>query len=374
MSGKASVTLQPSAQRHEIQCVVKVREPSLLGRRARLEIRRHVHVKDSRPVNSTQTLITKRFTLSQQETIVLLPARKLRGYSYRGESINIQLETRLRIDDGIFFDTTITEAQQMLANLKPAVSLDSSRMIDPKDRFSFFENLRAITPAAQLITLALLVVGAIVIGVNTVTGIHDQFSTAAEQWFYSHVDAEGESQSPFFNSLMGSGVLGMGIWLLIRNQLRKYMTFHLKKPLGQIRRGTRAVLGSLVEGQPRVDLVDVKVRVVACNMECGQYKRGSGTNERTVSFRRPVRAVLLCEQYVRRVPAHVSIAAYLDREFSFDPMFDTLYPPQMLTSSHGLDVHWEVQLIHEHFIDQELVGLAKRFEYQDFMEGRYEPG
>jgi hypothetical protein len=36
-------------------------------------------------------------------------------------------------------------------------------------------------------------------------------------------------------------------------------------------------------------------------------------------------------------------------------MYKVLYPMQMISSTHGLDIHWEVQLIHKEFIDQELI-------------------
>ena len=51
-----------------------------------------------------------------------------------------------------------------------------------------------------------------------------------------------------------------------------------------------------MRGLPRVDRHDITVRVVACTLEKGCYTRGSGSNERTVSFSEPVRAVVLYEK------------------------------------------------------------------------------
>jgi hypothetical protein len=110
------------------------------------------------------------------------------------------------------------------------------------------------------------------------------------------------------------------------------------------------------------------VRIVACNMEKGQYKRGSGTDERTVSFEEPIRAVMLYEKHIPFVPASMPIKTYLDDTISFDPMFSALYPPFMISDSHGMDVHWEVQLLHPRYVDHELVGKKQRFSYHDFLD------
>ena len=48
-------------------------------------------------------------------------------------------------------------------------------------------------------------------------------------------------------------------------------------------------------------------------------------------------------------------------------MFRALYPPQMVSDSHGLAVHWEIQLIHDDFVDQELVGSSDPFHFEDFL-------
>ena len=50
------------------------------------------------------------------------------------------------------------------------------------------------------------------------------------------------------------------------------------------------------------------------------------------------------------------IDSYFNQEFSFEPMFKSLYPRQMVSSEHGLDLAWEVQLIVDDFVDQELHG------------------
>ena len=60
------------------------------------------------------------------------------------------------------------------------------------------------------------------------------------------------------------------------------------------------------------------------------------------------------------------ITGKLDEEVSFKPMFEGLYPRQMVSSSHGLDLVWEVQLIVADLVDQELIGNPDAFVQKDF--------
>ena len=216
------------------------------------------------------------------------------------------------------------------------------------------------------ITLWLAAVGLVVIGFNTLLGVHDQFVPESQTYFYDHRGDDG-SESPLMKSLVGSGATGLSIWLAIRAQLRKYMRIALKKNEAP-RRGMRISAADLIEGESRVPLEQITVRVVACNRECGQYKRGSGTKERTVSFRKTTRAVKLYEKFLAHVPAHVPLQTYLDGEIDFEPMFASLYPPLMVTGSHGVEVAWEVQLLHPKFVDQELPGPNKDLAYEDFLD------
>ena len=126
--------------------------------------------------------------------------------------------------------------------------------------------------------------------------------------------------------------------------------------------------GELLSGVSRVELRDVIVRIVACNMELGQYKRGSGSKERTVSFSHPVRAVILYDRRIALIPAGARVQDHFDGECAFASMFKALYPPQRVGESHGLSVHWEVQLIHDRLIDQEIVCDSGCFVWEDFLK------
>ena len=144
------------------------------------------------------------------------------------------------------------------------------------------------------------------------------------------------------------------------------MAFHFRSRISKINRESTINIGKLVTGRSRVDLIDPVLRVVACNMEKGKYIRGHGSNRRTVSFSHPNRAVLLYSRKIPIIPKGAPIHNYFNEEFSFKPMFQALYPRQMISQSHGLDLVWEVQLIVGDLVDQELIGNRGVFIQKEF--------
>lgn len=350
-----------------VRCVIDVHSPELHGKRAVLAVFRVVAVNDSRPVNEKQVLFTTTIESLAPQNAIRIARSELKVFSYRGSMIDITIGSELTIDDGIIWDTKFRDDDELGPWVKPAVSGDAKGIVEPKDAFDFVANLRAIPPQNQLITIVLCAVAAIIIGVNTLVGVHDQFAPEPMTWVYDHRDSDGDSESPLFKSLAGSGALGVAVWAAIRRQLRKYMTFDLAVVPSRICAADSIEVSTLVRGVPRVDLHDVRLRVVACNIEKGQYKRGSGTKERTVSFKQPVRAVILYDQSIPLIPAGAPVEQYLDQTICFEPMFRALYPPQA-SSTHGLSLHWEVQLIHDEFIDQELIGPIECFPWEEFLD------
>jgi hypothetical protein len=365
-AGDATLAFEDSGA--SIRCTIQVRQSSLHGHAAELRVVRKVVVKDTRPVHASDTLYRASIARLAERNVVEIPRESLKAFSYEGKEISIRIEAQLKIDDGLVFDTTLGEQMQMALGLKPAISEDAKGIVDPADAFEFVTNLKAIPPANQAITLGLLVVGAIAILFNTWLGWHDQWSPETLTLFYDQRDSDGDSQSPFFNSLIASGAFGAGVWLAIKRQLRKYMTFEIVDVPPSINMEHSVAARRLLRGRSRVDLNDVVVRIVGCNMEMGQYKRGSGTKERTVSFRNPVRAVILYDRRIDRIAAGKAVEDHLDGEISFGPMFRALYPPQAIGTSHGLAVHWEVQLIHDQLVDQEIVCRNDCFVWADFLK------
>ena len=243
---------------------------------------------------------------------------------------------------------------------------NTNELIEPKDIFSFSKNLIAIPTHNKIATLGLLIVSLVVIVVNMLVGVHDQFSPEHATYFCSYVDSDGEGSSSLVKALGGCGAIGAAIWFAIRRQLRKYMTFKLKPITGSVNRQSEHAISELFYGVSRTDLEDVTLRIVACNMEKGKYVRGSGSNQRTVSFSTPVRGVLLYSKKVTLIPKNQPVENYFRDSISFEPMFMALYPPSEVSESHGLFIFWEIQLIHDDFVDQELEGNTAHFRREDF--------
>ena len=105
-------------------------------------------------------------------------------FQYDGEQIEIQCFGELVINDKLIRkDTSVQKDLPVEALKKPEVLSNTNELIEPKDIFSFSKNLMAIPTHNKIATLGLLVVGLVVIVVNMLIGVHDQFSPEARHLF-----------------------------------------------------------------------------------------------------------------------------------------------------------------------------------------------
>ena len=337
-----------------------------IGRSATAELRLKVRTTRSRGIDEHKTILSQSFKITGARFEMVIGDQLSALYSYDGAQIEIDILAHVEIDDGLIFDTKLhTEVERELLRSPPPAK-DAEKLIEPTDAYSFRANLRAIPPRNRMIVMLLSVIGSILIGINTLLGVHDEFSPSSNVVFYDHVGSDG-SESPMMKSLFGSGGLGLTLWLAIRAQLRRYMQIELKPGLKFPRRGQRLAARDLIRGKARVPLEKTKLRVVAVNDEKGQYQEGTGTKRRTVSFTKPFRGVLIYEQYLPYIPAHTEMADYLEGELDFEEMFEVLFPPLLTSSTHGIDMRWEVQLIHPLFVDQELACPCSGLVFADFL-------
>jgi hypothetical protein len=356
-----------------IEFEIKVKDQSLFGKKATFSIKREVTVKDSRPVHASIDLRKITFTLSASQKFRISAAvmKKAAGsFPYSGSKIKIQTFAEVKVTTAFFFNaTTRFSLSNHISNELPKrakVKNNAKQLIDPKDSFNFFKNLSSIPAENQIATILLLVIGGALIVLNLIIGYHDQMAPEHMTWLYSHYDSDGDKSSPIVKALTGCGTIAAFVWWAMRKQLQKYMAFHFRSRISKINRKSTVNIGKLVTGRSRVDLIDPVLRVVACNMEKGKYIRGHGSNRRTVSFSHPNRAVLLYSRKIPIIPKGAPIHNYFDEEFSFKPMFQALYPRQMVSESHGLDLVWEIQLIVDDFVDQELIGNRGVFVNEEF--------
>jgi hypothetical protein len=359
--------------------LVRLLDPGLAGIAATLEIVRQAHVTHSRPVHAEQVLLKTQFPLRDGEQRVPLEGCLAQAYAYTGPKLQLRVLARLTIDDGVFSDTTqdvVLPTQDPLAE-RAAAAPDHRSLHSPSDAFDFRANLRAIPVQARALVLALLVVGLPLIAGNLLVGTRDQFVPESRAWLYDQRASDGDSESPFIKALAGSGGIGLALWLAIRRQLKRYMRFEASLPPTGLRREGRIPASELVRGQARVPLEGASVRVVAYNREHGQYqeqrKSKNGTRTVTVGFEDPVRAVLLYQHALGKVAANAPLQAHLPGEIDLQPLFDCLYPPQMVGASHGVSLRLEAQLLHPRFVDQEIELDPGALPFAEFQRAVWRP-
>ena len=371
MNDKVQATVNNDSNGCEVQ--LWVRDPDLVGKKAKLKIQHHAKVKRSDPVHASTVLAERDFTLAPGQNRVPLGDILDGVFAYRGEKLDLEVKANIEIDDGLIFDTKLDLDLSSNCPMpeRSAVPGEHRDVHSPRDRFSFIANLRAIPAKARLIVIWLMIVGVPVVLANLALGVRDEFVPNSQVWFYDHRGSDGDSESPIMKALMGSGGVGMAIWLAIRRQLKRYMDFDAKAPPIKVERGARCRASDMIAGKARVPLQHATVRVVAYNREHGQYRatEGSGKNRRTVtkSFTSEARGVVLYEQPLAFVPAETALSGYLDGDIDFTPMFDALYPPFKIGANHGLSLQLEAQLIHPEFVDHDIELDPGKLDPKQFM-------
>lgn len=359
MSDKLEVTAARDASGSVLQ--VWVRDPGLVGTSATLQVRHRARVKRGSPVHHEVVLAERSLRLAAGQNRIVLGAVLDKAFVYVGDELDLELTAKLTVDDGVLFDTDVEIDVKPLCRLTPRTARNegAKSVHSPRDRFSFFANLRAIPAGARAKVLWLLIVGVPIVLGNLLLGTRDQFVPESRVWFYDHRDSDGESESPLMKALIGSGAAGAAIWAMILAQLRRYMTFEACCPDGSVTRRTRWQPGAMIRGKARVPLQQATLRVVAYNREHGQYtkreKDGNTTRTVTKNFINDACGVVVYERLLPFVPAQVELQGYLDGDAELQRVFDALYPPLMLGGSHGLSIQFEVQLLHPEYVDQEIV-------------------
>jgi len=168
-----------------------------VGRRATPVFERVVEVKDSSPVHGRMKLWETEFQVRVREQEFAVPRPRLaRGFDYVGQHIDIRLESKLTVDDGVLFDTTVEGVHQLGVLDRPRLDGRAKDLVEPADAFEFLTNLNAIPRHSQLITIGLLVVGGLVVVVNALVGLHDQGGEGVTVEMAATAIREGRALSP----------------------------------------------------------------------------------------------------------------------------------------------------------------------------------
>ncbi|MBI98296.1 MAG: hypothetical protein CMO78_07175 [Verrucomicrobiales bacterium] len=328
----------------------------MMGKNAEFTLELASEVHDSSPVNDETNLYTDKFVVDRTEYELEIPTDSFECFTYKGTHASIVLRANLKVDDAwILRDSQVSRTTQFKLVDARSGSLggDATEVIDPFDTVQFGKNFDALLSGKKMsFILMSLFCGLGLLGGSWL--IWDIFSQ----------EEDGVVVSVFLIIILL--VATVCLWGWQKNSFfRSYINVSLR-PIPDITRNTCLPISQLVSGKSKIDLKNMTLRVVACNMEMGQYIRGSGSNRRTVSFEEPVRPIILYSERVSHIPARQEIGNHFPGEVDFGPMFKALYPPLEISKTHGLAVYWEVQLLHDEFIDHELKGPTDSIEVTDF--------
>ena len=356
MSDHLHLSIRPdvSFRPNYFTVVLKITDPKMMGKKAEFTLDLASDVHDSDPVNDETNLYTNKFVVDRTEYELEIPTDSFECFTYKGTHASIVLRANLKVDDAwILRDSQVSRTTQfkLVDARSGSRGGDATEVIDPFDTVQFSKNFDALSSQRKT--------GFILMSLLCALG------WLGGSWLIWELGSDGSIVMAvvfiiFLLILMG------GLWLWQKNSFfRSYMSVSLR-PIPAITRSTCLTISQLVSGKSEIDLKNMTLRVVACNKEMGQYIRGSGSNRRTVSFEEPVRPIILYSERVGHIPARHEIGNHFPGEVKFGPIFKALYPPMEILKTHGLAVYWEVQLLHDDFIDHELKGPIDSIEVTDF--------
>ena len=285
-----------------------------------------------------------------------IPTDSFECFTYKGTHASIVLRANLKVDDAwILRDSQVSRTTQfkLVDARSGSRGGDATDVIDPFDTVQFGKNFDALSSEKKMgFILMSLFCGLGLLGGSWLI------------WGNLSQSEDGVVISVVLNIILLVAMVCLWVWQK-DSFFKSYMSVSLR-PISAITRSTCLPISQLVSGKSKIDLKNMTLRVVACNMEKGQYIRGSGTDRRTVSFQEPVRPIILYSERVGHIPARQEIGNHFPGEVDFGPMFKALYPPLEISEKHGLAIYWEVQLLHDEFIDHELEGPSDSIEVTDF--------
>jgi len=320
-----------------------------------LEVIQKVNTLRSRGKSMSKTVYSKDIVVDRyNETTVEILKEDLEVYTYNGKEISMITYLSLRKKKGIvsfLFSPDKEEIHLGKVNHKNSDQNKAKLLIDAPDQFDLFKNVEALSDKNQ--NVFFFNIGLFAMISICIFYLAYQFSTVFG-W-------------------IGAVAAHIGLYFLVKLYLgrlmKKYMIFGFVNKKGEMQRGKTHFLSNLIGGIPRVDLKNCELRIVACNIELGQYETGSGKSKRTVSFEEPIKCILLHKEILPDIPSGRKLENIIKSKISFDQVYEHLAPTCMTSNSHGLKLHWEIQILHPEFKDQELVGSNDGFYFSHFRLG-----
>jgi membrane-associated phospholipid phosphatase len=379
---RVALTREPEAA--HATCWINVQDRGLAGRGCELLV--VLGLRDMEDGSLREKVLHRQSLILRHGRLRLELPPNLSLYLYVGPGLSLRPALRLVDRAGTtLVQRTLSESRACLIGGRPRLDTCAQALMQPRDAWSVFANFSALAAGARWrIAVLTLVTSMLIIG-NLGIGIHDQWFAGQPRTSFSAMLEEMErkrrsepppppARSPYvyhrhsrgfpitdaaFLSL-AFGYLG---WGLLRSQFSRYAWLEINLMLPPLRPGLRLPAHEVVRGRIDTALRHATLRVVAANLECVERVKG---RER-VAVRSPVRAVLLYQCELRRVAAGSNLVDLIDGEIDFSPMFNALYPAQMLDARWGVDIAWQVQLIHPELVDLAVEGPVHSLRFVDFI-------
>ncbi len=297
----AELVLDSAADPEYFVLRLHFRDTNVRGKEAYVTLSVETEVRDSRPVNESEELFREDFVIEGLDREIRIPRVRVPHYSYAGKRINMLIHTKLVIDDALIFDTTISEPQEIALGLRPPGPFDSPDLIDPHDAFDFLKNIKAVPAKNRYVIFA--VGGAVLLGWGALVLVLLNLKS-------------GVIQLGIFGTAVGLFLTALA-YSYMRHLLAAYVNLKLKRLDEPIRRDTKLRASDLFEGFTFSAAKNCTLRIIAYNTEHGQYRRGSGTKVRTVSFSDPLRVLKLYEKKLDIIPRIIAwISTFRTRSIS----------------------------------------------------------
>lgn len=345
---------------------LSVLNDDLVGNRAHLEFYTR-YSKHEKIFEDTVTESLIEIDLLSRINQITLPIDELELLPYSGEFIQLDVGWKVGVDGIGVFEGWL-DVDDLGLSKKESVGNNPADIVEPKDHYSILSNYFAITLSSRSVAAITTICILILVSGLLWLGWHDQGVSNSETLIFDHGDSHRRSARLLNHPLAQAlcvVIIAIIVYLsLIRNILKRYMSFRVDSWPETPRRRDVLLLKEYVSGTPILTLRNFKFRIVAANYERVVYFSLEQRRHREIKV--PVRAVVLYEKDIPLLRAGQDISEVLGEDaVALSPMFSGLYPPKY-AGMNGLFVHWEAQLIHHDYLDHKEIGPDNTFVFSDF--------
>lgn len=308
-------------------------DPSLYWKTVTFNLVSEVSVKKNSPINSKKDLYYSEFTINWARKTIEIDISKFNFFTYKWIDIDIDLYIEIIVNDSIFFDTKIKKTIDVNKFIIPKNVWYAERILNINDNYNNIKNFNALSLSNKiwLISLILLL---LIIYLFLISIISLDFILF--------------------------GILFFLILIYLFIKILKYfflnfMTFFLKNPNYIFTKDKNYHIKDIVWWKSWVDLKNITLKVIACNVEKWQHTVWSWKNSHTEDISQPIAALELYNEKIDFIPKNTEISEYFKWSFSFERVKKELYLEQIISPTHWLKLHYEIQLISDDYIDKKII-------------------